>query len=72
MHIAGMKIKNIKYEALQYHLYHDADPSPHNENTVSQFCNPSSWWTEYGIKKGVREHTPPGTPPQNHFPREAL
>jgi len=48
---AGMPIRSISQVALQYHLFHNADPIPHDEETVKQFCTVDSGWTEFGIVK---------------------
>lgn len=49
--LAGIEGKRISQEALQYHLHHAAEPVPHDQQTIEQFCKPSEAFTPYGIHK---------------------
>ena len=49
--LKGNKIKRITYEALEYHLFHYADPIPHSEETIKEFIYPVDFWAEQGIVK---------------------
>jgi glycosyltransferase involved in cell wall biosynthesis len=54
--MAGIKIKTIAHEALQYHLYHRSDPIPHSPEVMAQFkYNLSSFSTPYGIEKSEED-----------------
>jgi glycosyltransferase involved in cell wall biosynthesis len=50
--VKGLKIKSITRQALQYHLFHYADPMPHSREMIDEFCHVKSYWTEHGIIKG--------------------
>ncbi len=51
---AGMPIRSLSQQALQYHIFHRSDPIPHSVETVKRFCAVESGWTEFGIKKSVQ------------------
>lgn len=51
--MAGKRIMTIAYEALQYHLYHSAEPIPHSAEVIRSFRDaPEAAWTAYGLVKG--------------------
>jgi glycosyltransferase involved in cell wall biosynthesis len=52
--LKGYRIMNLSKRALQYHLYHDADPGPHDPETVFKLFNPESHWVKDGIDKYLR------------------
>jgi GT2 family glycosyltransferase len=48
--MAGVKAKTVCNEAIEYHLYHSADPIPHSDEFKKQFRdNPDAARTPYGI-----------------------
>lgn len=50
--LAGIPIKSVAHEALQYHFHHSADPIPHTAETIAEFRdNVSDYWTPHGIIK---------------------
>ena len=53
MLLAGIEGKRISQEALQYHLYHRADPVPHDAATIDTFCRPAEARTPFGIEKAA-------------------
>ena len=53
MLLAGIEGKRISQEALQYHLYHQADPVPHDAATIEAFCRPREARTAFGIEKAA-------------------
>ncbi len=51
-YMAGIPVKTIAHEALQYHLWHNSDPIPHSSEFKEQFRNnPESAWTWHGVMK---------------------
>ncbi|EFK96509.1 glycosyl transferase, family 2 [sediment metagenome] len=48
---AGMKIVNIAYESIEFHLHHSFDPVPHSRETVNEMGNPDRAWSATGICK---------------------
>ncbi|MBN1574909.1 MAG: glycosyltransferase [Chitinispirillaceae bacterium] len=51
--MAGIQVKTVSHEALQYHLYHAADPISHSDEFRERFRNnPETAWSPFGI---VRE-----------------
>ncbi|UCH84914.1 MAG: glycosyltransferase [Candidatus Latescibacterota bacterium] len=51
---AGMVIRTITREAIQYHLYHEADPIPHTRDFIERYRSSGETWTPHGIKKEER------------------
>jgi glycosyltransferase involved in cell wall biosynthesis len=53
--MAGIPVKTMAHEALQYHLWHHSDPIPHSSEFKEQFRNnPESAWAWHGaVKKNV-------------------
>jgi len=52
-HLAGIPVKTMGHEALQYHLFHRSSPIPHDSAFVDRFRNnPGSARTPFGIVKG--------------------
>lgn len=50
--MAGIQVKTIAHEALQYHLYHMSKPIPHDRETYARFRdNPEQARTPFGIVK---------------------
>ncbi|MBN1574910.1 MAG: glycosyltransferase [Chitinispirillaceae bacterium] len=47
--LAGMTIKTITREALQYHLFHTSAPVPHDKKAFDRLSNPSSAWAKRGL-----------------------
>jgi glycosyltransferase involved in cell wall biosynthesis len=49
---AGMRVCSVVFEALQYHLYHDAAPIPHDSSTIELFKSTTqAAYTPYGISQ---------------------
>ncbi len=48
---SGVVVRTITREALQYHLYHTADPIPHAPAFVEQYRSSGDTWTPFGIVK---------------------
>jgi glycosyltransferase involved in cell wall biosynthesis len=53
---AGVAVRCIAQEAIQYHFHHDTGGFPHDAEAVARFGRTSETWTAHGITKGV----PPG------------
>jgi glycosyltransferase involved in cell wall biosynthesis len=51
--LAGMKIKTITREALQYHLFHASDPIPHDKAAFDRMANPPSAWAQRGLSENT-------------------
>jgi glycosyltransferase involved in cell wall biosynthesis len=51
LRLNGVRIKSVTRQALQYHLFHDFDPSPHSPEAMKKFFFPDNSWTNDGIKK---------------------
>ena len=50
--MAGMSVKTVAHEALQYHLYHTSKPIPHDRETIRRFRdNPEKARTPWGVVK---------------------
>lgn len=50
--MAGIPVKTMAHEALQYHLWHSSDPIPHSSEFKERFRNnPESAWTWHGAVK---------------------
>lgn len=51
-YMAGMPVKTMAHEALQYHLHHAADPIPHSKEFRESFRDrPDAFRTPFGIDK---------------------
>ncbi len=49
---AGIRVRSLAHEALQYHLYHSSQPIPHSDEVKRQFKNSvDAAWTPCGIYK---------------------
>jgi glycosyltransferase involved in cell wall biosynthesis len=48
---SGMIVRTITREALQYHLYHTADPMPHDGAFIEEYRSSGETRTPYGIVK---------------------
>lgn len=49
---AGFQVCSVVHEALQYHLYHKAEPIPHSTRTIEAYKNVTgSWYTPYGMDR---------------------
>jgi glycosyltransferase involved in cell wall biosynthesis len=48
---SGIAVRTITREALQYHLYHEASPIPHDDAVVERFRSIDEKRTPYGIVK---------------------
>lgn len=46
-----IRIRSVVREALQYHLFHKFDPTPHSSEAIQNFCNPENFWTPFGAVK---------------------
>lgn len=51
---AGVAVRCISQEALQYHCHHNAAPMPHDDKTTARWRTTSESWTPRGIVKGGR------------------
>lgn len=49
---AGARAASISTEAIQYHLFHRADPMPHDAAAWRTFSEPEAAWTPFGLVKG--------------------
>jgi glycosyltransferase involved in cell wall biosynthesis len=50
--MAGIPVKTVSFEALQYHLHHSADPIPHDGKSYAMFRDaPAEARTPFGIVK---------------------
>jgi glycosyltransferase involved in cell wall biosynthesis len=56
---AGVAVRSIAQEAIQYHCHHESSGFPHDAGTVARFGRTSETWTPQGITKATG---PPGTP----------
>jgi glycosyltransferase involved in cell wall biosynthesis len=50
---SGIAVRTITREALQYHLFHEAEPIPHDEAIVERFLSIEDKKTPYGIVKDL-------------------
>jgi glycosyltransferase involved in cell wall biosynthesis len=48
---AGVSVKSIAFEAIQYHCYHESDAMPHSEEFIGAFRNSPETRTPFGIVK---------------------
>jgi glycosyltransferase involved in cell wall biosynthesis len=48
---AGVKVKSVAFEALQYHCFHPADAIPHSREFIDAYRDSSEGRTPYGITK---------------------
>ena len=48
---SGMVVRTVTREALQYHLYHTADPMPHDRAFIEEYRSSGETRTPYGIVK---------------------
>jgi len=48
---SGMRVGTITREALQYHLFHTADPMPHSRDFIATYRFVDEARTPYGIEK---------------------
>jgi hypothetical protein len=46
---AGIRIRTVARRAVQYHLFHTADPIPHDRETISRWGDPADFWAVQGI-----------------------
>ena len=46
---AGCSIRCISQEALQYHCHHDAEPMPHDAETIQRWRHTAETWTPRGM-----------------------
>jgi glycosyltransferase involved in cell wall biosynthesis len=52
--LSGAVVRSITRIALQYHLFHKADPVPHSRELILEYCFPKQAWAEKGlVKKGA-------------------
>jgi glycosyltransferase involved in cell wall biosynthesis len=51
--LKGVRIMTITREALQYHLFHQSDPVPHDVEAYKRFCSPGEYWAHKGLKEHV-------------------
>jgi glycosyltransferase involved in cell wall biosynthesis len=49
LRLKGIGIKTITREALQYHLFHNSDPVPHDFETYNRLCFPKEYWAQKGL-----------------------
>jgi glycosyltransferase involved in cell wall biosynthesis len=49
--LSGEVVRSIPRIALQYHLFHNADPVPHSKETILAYCFPKQAWADCGIVK---------------------
>jgi glycosyltransferase involved in cell wall biosynthesis len=51
---AGCSIRSISQEAIQYHCHHDAEPMPHDAETIRRWRSTAETWTPRGLVKTER------------------
>jgi hypothetical protein len=51
--LAGTQIRTVARSALQYHLYHESNPIPHDKETIARLGRPVRPWAAQGIVKSV-------------------
>jgi len=47
----GCKIRTLTRQAVQYHLFHQFDPVPHDPEAIKRYCWPDAPWTPFGLTK---------------------
>jgi glycosyltransferase involved in cell wall biosynthesis len=47
--VADIRIRSLSRRAIQYHLHHSFDPSPHSPQVIREFGTPAEAWSSYGI-----------------------
>jgi glycosyltransferase involved in cell wall biosynthesis len=52
---AGIRVRTVARRAVQYHLFHTADPIPHDRETISRLGDPADFWAVQGICGGRDE-----------------
>ena len=57
---SGIAVRTITREAIQYHLFHEAAPIPHDEAIVERFRSIDEKRTPYGIARDVQGAGQPG------------
>ncbi len=49
--LAGIRVRTVARTALQFHLFHESKPSPHDSDTIARYGRPKAFWAEKGIAK---------------------
>jgi glycosyltransferase involved in cell wall biosynthesis len=49
--LSGAVVRSITRIALQYHLFHKADPVPHSRELILEYCFPKQAWAAKGLVK---------------------
>ena len=49
--LSGVVVRSITRIALQYHLFHKADPVPHSRELILEYCFPKQAWAAKGLVK---------------------
>lgn len=49
--LSGAAVRSVARVALQYHLFHESDPVPHDRKAVLAYCYPAKAWADQGIVK---------------------
>ncbi len=47
--LAGVRVRTVARSAIQYHLYHESSPVPHDNDIGARFERPQGLWAEKGI-----------------------
>lgn len=49
--VAGVRVRTVARSAIQYHLFHESNPIPHDRETISRMGRPQTPWAAKGIVK---------------------
>jgi hypothetical protein len=49
--VAGLRIRTMSRRAIQYHLFHCADPIPHSAEVIKRMGTPAKAWSSFGLIK---------------------
>jgi glycosyltransferase involved in cell wall biosynthesis len=49
--VAGLRIRTMSRRAIQYHLFHSADPIPHSPEVIKTMGTPAQAWSSFGLIK---------------------
>jgi len=50
--LSGAAVRSVTRVALQYHLFHESAPVPHDREAVLAYCYPAKAWADLGLVKG--------------------
>ena len=52
--LAGIRVRTVARSAIQYHLYHESNPIPHDKETIARLGMPLKAWAANGIVKDAQ------------------